>query len=119
MTAWRKLWKDGSRGHRGLDVRGVTEDGRLIRFASSKPGDARTAGKISGLVTDTKLVGIDYRPATGADSDQGDLYGLGNAGGVYVVTPTTPRPASSRGSTSRSRARRSASTSTRPSIACA
>jgi Domain of unknown function (DUF4394) len=79
-------WGHGSRGdHRGLDVRGVTDDGRLIKFASSKPGSARTAGKITGLVTDTKLVGIDYRPATGADGDQGDLYGLGNAGGVYVV----------------------------------
>ena len=82
----RDSYGGGPRGdHRELDVRGVTGDGRLIKFDSGKPGDARTAGKISGLVTDTKLVGIDYRPATGADGDHGDLYGLGNAGGVYVV----------------------------------
>ena len=42
-------------------------------------------GRISGLQTDTKLVGIDYRPATGA------LYGLGDRGGVYVVNPMSGR----------------------------
>ena len=30
-------------------------------------------------VADAALVGIDYRPATG------DLYGLGDQGGVYVL----------------------------------
>ncbi|HVJ97874.1 MAG TPA: DUF4394 domain-containing protein, partial [Acidimicrobiia bacterium] len=34
---------------------------------------------VSGLVTDTMLVGIDFRPASGA------LYGLGNSGGVYTL----------------------------------
>jgi Domain of unknown function (DUF4394) len=62
-----------------LDVVGLTEDQRLIRFEDDDPGDARTIGRIRGLTGDERILGIDYRPATG------DLYGLGNNGGVYVL----------------------------------
>jgi Domain of unknown function (DUF4394) len=62
-----------------LDVVGLTEDQRLIRFEDDDPDDARTIGRIRGLTGDDRIVGIDYRPATG------DLYGLGNNGGVYVL----------------------------------
>ncbi len=51
------------RGGRDLDVVGLTADGRLISFESDSPDRAKTEGKIRGLVTDTKIVGLDYRPA--------------------------------------------------------
>jgi hypothetical protein len=68
---------------RDLDVVGLTADGKLVCFESDKPRDTDRIGTVSGLQTDTKLVGIDYRPATG------DLYGLGDAGGVYIVDPSS------------------------------
>jgi hypothetical protein len=68
---------------RNLDVIGLTSDQRLICFRTNKPGNARDIAAVSGLVQDTKLVGIDYRPATG------DLYGLGDQAGIYIVDPTT------------------------------
>jgi hypothetical protein len=69
----------GKRGN-GLDVIGLTADGRLIEFESDEPGDADTIGTIAGLVQDTRVVGIDYRPATG------ELIGLGDQGGVYAIS---------------------------------
>ncbi len=68
-----------SRFERDLDVVGLTADGKLVCFEDDDPRDADRIGTVAGLLTDTKLVGIDYRPATG------DLYGLGDRGGVYVV----------------------------------
>ena len=70
-------------GHGDLDVVGLTSNQRLICFEDDDPGDAEKIGKVRGLVGDDRLVGIDYRPATG------DLYGLGNNGGVYVVDDET------------------------------
>jgi hypothetical protein len=70
---------DGSRGG-DLDVVAVTADGRLIEFESDDPADADTIGRIQGLVGDTAILGIDYRPATG------ELIGLGNAGGIYAIS---------------------------------
>jgi hypothetical protein len=78
-------WDRGGRGHMDLDVVGTTATGRLICFEDDDPERARDLGTISGLTTDTRLVGIDYRPATGNDGDRGDLYGVGDQGGVYVV----------------------------------
>jgi Domain of unknown function (DUF4394) len=72
-------------GGRDLDVVGLTADGRLISFEADAPGRAKTEGRIRGLRLDTRLVGIDYRPASGNDGGNGDLYGLGDRGGVYVV----------------------------------
>jgi Domain of unknown function (DUF4394) len=70
-----------SRSDRVLDVVGLTADGRLVCFETIQARRATDVGQIRGLQTDTKLVGIDFRPATGA------LYGLGDAGGLYVVNP--------------------------------
>ena len=67
------------RGSDSLSVRGLTADSRLIAFNERTPALARTLGRISGLAGDTKLIGIDYRPATG------DLYGVGEQGGVYTL----------------------------------
>jgi Domain of unknown function (DUF4394) len=64
----------------GLDVIGLTSDGRLIEFETDDPRDTDTIGRISGLVQDTRLVGIDYRPATG------ELIGLGDQAGVYALS---------------------------------
>jgi len=77
--------RDWDRGGRDLEVYGLTADARLISFDSDRPSRARTEGRIRGLMADTKIVGLDYRPVSGNDGDDGDLYGLGNAGGVYVI----------------------------------
>jgi Domain of unknown function (DUF4394) len=82
-------WKKGMKGcldKRSDDrVMGLTSDARLVCFDEDSPESAQTLGTISGLVTDTKIVGIDFRPASGNDGDSGDLYALGNSGGVYVL----------------------------------
>jgi hypothetical protein len=70
---------------RQLDIVGLTATGRLICFEENGARRANVIGRISGLQTDNKLVGIDYRPATGA------LYGLGDRGGVYIVNPMSGR----------------------------
>ena len=71
--------RGGKHGGRDLDVVGLTSNQKLICFEEDDPNDAEKIGGVSGLSGDDRLVGIDYRPATG------DLYGLGNNGGVYVV----------------------------------
>lgn len=68
---------------RGLEVVGLTTDNRLICFEENRPGSARDLSTISGLTTDTSVLSIDYRPANG------ELYGLGNSGGIYTINVTT------------------------------
>lgn len=64
-----------------LTAIGLTDDGLLISFRLSSPADtSREIGSIQGLVTDTRLVGIDYRV------QDGNLYGVGDAGGLYLVS---------------------------------
>jgi hypothetical protein len=58
---------------------GYTTANKLIQFEDDWPERAWTIGTVSGLMGDTALVGIDFRPATG------ELYGLGNAGGIYTL----------------------------------
>ena len=65
---------------RDLKVVGLTSDQRLVRFDSDSPRRTRDIGDISGLIADTSLVGIDYRV------QDGKLYGVGNAGGVYTLS---------------------------------
>ena len=73
--------KNTGRGPGGnLDVVGLTADGRLIEFKSNQPKNADSIATVWGLTGDTRLVGIDYRPATG------ELVGLGDQGGVYAVS---------------------------------
>ena len=71
-----------SRG-RDLQVVGLVADGTLVCFEDDRPGRAKAIGAVTGLVQDTSLVGIDYRPANNV------LYGLGNAGGVYTIDANT------------------------------
>jgi hypothetical protein len=64
---------------RNLQVVGLTTDGRLVRFDADSPGRTRSIGKVKNLVGDQSLVGIDYRV------QDGKLYGVGNAGGIYTL----------------------------------
>jgi hypothetical protein len=63
-------------------IYGLTADQRLVYFKSSAK-TAQVIGSITNLSGDTRLVGIDFRPATG------ELWAIGDAGGLYVVDPAT------------------------------
>ncbi|GHA78857.1 hypothetical protein GCM10007067_15340 [Lysobacter bugurensis] len=69
--------------HNGLKVIGLTADQRLISFYERQPGSATNIGYVRGLSGDRKIIGIDYRV------QNGKLYGVGNAGGIYLISPTT------------------------------
>ena len=66
-----------------LIVIGLTSDNRLVSFSEDSPKRAHTIGTITGLTGDTGLIGIDYRVQDGL------LYGVGNAGGVYTLDTMT------------------------------
>ncbi|HEX8496842.1 MAG TPA: DUF4394 domain-containing protein [Actinomycetales bacterium] len=62
---------------------GLTTKGQLASFDIAAANKAKVVGSFTGLVEDTSVVGIDYRVQDGL------LYALGNAGGIYTVVPTT------------------------------
>ncbi|GFH35725.1 DUF4394 domain-containing protein [Streptomyces pacificus] len=66
-------------GRRALEVIGLTDDLRLVQFRADRPNRVDPIGTVTGLQGDTDLVGIDYRVRNGL------LYGVGNAGGVYII----------------------------------
>jgi hypothetical protein len=66
-----------------LTVAGLTADQRLVCFRERSPQNAVTIGVITGLSGDTRIVGIDYRV------QDGQLYGVGEAGGVYTLSTST------------------------------
>jgi hypothetical protein len=66
-------------GRKLLRVVALTDTGTLLCFNELAPKLARTIGYVNGLVDDTSLVGIDFRVQDGL------LYGVGNAGGVYTI----------------------------------
>ena len=71
--------RDG-KNRQGLKVVGLTSDQRLVCFFENSPERTFKLGTVSGLIGgDTALVGIDYRV------QDGQLYGVGNAGGVYIL----------------------------------
>jgi hypothetical protein len=51
----------------------------LVGFGTNRPDRAWTGAPLSGLVQDTRLVGIDFRV------QDGKLYGVGDQGGIYVL----------------------------------
>jgi hypothetical protein len=59
---------------------GLTDDNKLVEFTSADTA-VRETGTISGLAGDTRLVGIDYRV------QDGNLYGVGDQGGLYTLEP--------------------------------
>jgi hypothetical protein len=56
-------------------VAGLTDDQTLVTFASDNPTRVRTAGRISGLTGNRRLVGIDCRVSNST------AYGVGDAAG--------------------------------------
>lgn len=65
---------------RTLQVVGLTGDNRLVCFNEFAPRDARNINFVSNLSGgDTFLIGIDFRV------QDRRLYGVGNAGGVYLI----------------------------------
>lgn len=70
---------------RSLQVFVLTADGALACTDTDRPHRTNRVGRIRGLTGDTALVGMDFRPATGA------LVGLGNQGGIYTIDPATAR----------------------------
>lgn len=71
---------------RTLLVYGLTSEAqlpqRLVCFQERAPQATVPVGPITGLEGDTFLVGIDFRV------QDGKLYGLGNAGGIYTLDTT-------------------------------
>ncbi len=67
--------RNGSR----LAVVGLTASQKLFCFSSSNPSNTKSIGTVAGLTGDTKLIGIDFRPANKK------LYGVGEAGGIYTI----------------------------------
>jgi hypothetical protein len=65
---------------RGLDVIGLTDKGRLVRFDASDPRRSRDLGRVKGLADGDSLVGIDYRVQNGL------LYGVGLKGVIYTIS---------------------------------
>ncbi|MNK35325.1 hypothetical protein D3C87_538480 [compost metagenome] len=64
-----------------VNLYALTNDGKLLWFNAQNPKYITSQVTISGLVTGDKIVGIDFRPATG------QLYGLGSNSYVYVIDP--------------------------------
>jgi hypothetical protein len=60
-------------------VVGLTDRQRLVAFRSNQPNRVQRLGRVSGLVGDRALIGIDCRVK---DSK---LYGVGDQGGVYRI----------------------------------
>lgn len=67
-----------------LTVVGVTNTSQLVAFSDTPSPAASLRGVLSGFTAgDTRLVDIDYRV------QDGSLYGVGNAGGVYRIDDQT------------------------------
>ena len=65
-------------------VFGLTDEQHLVRFRECRPDNAVDLGDITGLEPDdTAIVGIDFRVQDGL------LYGLGDAGGLYTIDVAT------------------------------
>lgn len=81
LTATPPARASGPTGFDPLVLRmfGLTADQRLIRFIDRLPKFATSVGYVQGLSGDNALVGIDFRV------QDGKLYGVGNAGGVYTI----------------------------------
>ena len=69
---------------RRLTIIGLTTDQRLVQFRECNPDRLKEIGSVYGLQSpDTALVGIDFRVQDGL------LYGVGNAGGIYTIDTNT------------------------------
>ena len=67
-----------------LTILALTADQRLLRFRECNPTRPREIGSVYGLqAPDTLLVGMDFRV------QDGQLYGVGNGGGIYTLDTNT------------------------------
>ena len=73
----------GGRADAGVAV-ALTDDNRLLRFDTARPGTIDKTTAVSGLAASEDLLGIDFRPGPA-----GGLYGLGSLGQVYRVDAVT------------------------------
>lgn len=64
---------------------GLTGDGSLVRFDAANPSRAERVGTVTGVAAGERLVGIDFRPATG------ELYGLGDRSNLYQIATQSAR----------------------------
>ncbi|MEW6283229.1 MAG: DUF4394 domain-containing protein, partial [Candidatus Eremiobacterota bacterium] len=62
---------------------GLTDNNRLVRFASGSPGTITSTVTLSGLAPGEQAVAIDFRPATGS------LYAITASGRLYTVSLTS------------------------------
>ncbi|KAB8044614.1 DUF4394 domain-containing protein [Janthinobacterium aquaticum] len=61
----------------------LTASNKLISFDRTAPGAVNTTVSVTGLQSGENLLGIDYRPA------DGQLYGVGSTGRIYVINGAT------------------------------
>ncbi|MGH7452839.1 MAG: DUF4394 domain-containing protein [bacterium] len=73
------LAKDGDRRSPGQRLYAITSRNRLIQFDSNEPDDIISKRRVTGLQSNERLLGIDFRPANGK------LYGLGSSSRLYVI----------------------------------
>ncbi|MGN9846814.1 DUF4394 domain-containing protein [Nonomuraea sp. H19] len=67
-----------------LRAYGITDDGRLMAtFTTDNPEQLDWVRRITGLVTDTFVIGIDFRV------QDGKFYAVGNHGGIYTISLPT------------------------------
>ena len=63
-----------------LRATGLASNGtKLVRFDTDRPSSVSRSERIAGLSGDSRLIGIDFRVQNGR------LYGVGNAGGIYLI----------------------------------
>ncbi len=72
------LATDDQDDDRGLHAIGLVDGDTLVGFSTGDPGSAYEIGTVE-LDGDSHLVGIDYRV------QDGELYGVGDEGGLYVI----------------------------------
>ncbi|GAB7050923.1 DUF4394 domain-containing protein [Catenuloplanes indicus] len=58
----------------------LTDGQRMLTWKTDNPGQNDWVRRVVGLSTDTSLIGLDFRVL------DGQLYGVGNYGGIYKIT---------------------------------
>ena len=66
-----------------MTILGLTADQQLVKFTECRPGRLKEIGPITLQDNDHVLVGIDFRV------QDGQLYGLGDGGGIYTIDTDT------------------------------
>ncbi len=68
---------------KGIEVVGLTDQGRLVKFRTASIDKIRSSARVKGLKNDNWLIGIDYRVQNRL------LYGVGDRGGIYTISTGT------------------------------